>query len=85
MIQQVILKKVTHGRSNWASPIVAFKKTDGDIRICGDYKIVINHQICSVSFPLLSTETTSHKLANMKHCENQFKVSLQPDQNRQQI
>ena len=49
-----------------ASPIVTIKKIDGDIRICGDYKIGINHQ-CSDSFPLANTETASHKMANIKH------------------
>ena len=67
MIQKGILEKVTHGGSDWASPIVAIKKTDGDIRICFDYKIGVNPQICSDSFPLPSIETASHELANMKH------------------
>ena len=67
MIQQGILEKVTHGGSNWLSPIVAIKKTNGDIRICSDYKIDINHQICLDSFPLPSIKTASHELANMKH------------------
>ena len=67
MIQQGLLEKVTHEGSDWASPIVAIKKTDGDIRLWGDYKIGMNHQICSDSFPLPSIETASHKLANMKH------------------
>ena len=67
MIQEGILEKVTHGASDCVSPIVLIKKTDGDIRICCDYKIGVNYQICSDPFPLLSIETTSHKLANMKH------------------
>ena len=67
MIQLGILKKVTHGRNDWTSPIVAIKKTDGAIRICGDYKIGVNHHTCSDSFPLPSIETASHKLANMEH------------------
>ena len=66
MIQQGILEKVTHGESDWASPIVAIKKNDGDIRICGDYKIGANHPICSDSFLLPSIETPSHEFANMK-------------------
>ena len=66
MIQKGILENVTQKGSNWASPIVAIKKIDEDIRICDDYKIGVNHQICSNSFPLPSTETASHELANMK-------------------
>ena len=67
MIQQDIWDEVTHGGSNWASPIVAIKKTNRDIRICGDCKIGVNHQICSNSFPFSRNETTSHELANVKH------------------
>ena len=67
MIQQGILEKFTHRGSNWTSPIFAIKKTDGDIRICSDYKIGINHQICLDSFLLPNIETASHKFANMKH------------------
>ena len=67
MIQQGILEKVTHEESDWTSPIVAIKKTDVDIRICSDYRIGGNHQMCSDSFPLPSIETASHKLTNMKH------------------
>ena len=66
MIQQGILDKVTHWGSSWASPIVAIKKIDGDIKICSDYKIGINHHTCSDLFPLPSIETASHRLTNMK-------------------
>ena len=67
MIQQGILEKIIHGGSDWVSPIVAIKKTNGDIRICSDYKIGVNHQICLDLFPLPSIKTASHKLANLKH------------------
>ena len=66
MIQQSILETVTYRRSDWASPIVTIKKTDGDIRICGDYKIDYNQQICSGLFLFPSIETASHELANTK-------------------
>ena len=33
------------GGSKWASPIVVLRKSDGDIRICGDYKIGVNHKV----------------------------------------
>ena len=60
------MEKVTHRGSDWASPIITVK-TNGGIRICGDYTIGVNHQICSDLSPLLSLEIASHKLANMKH------------------
>ena len=82
IIQQGILEKVTHGGSDWVSPIVSIKKTDEDIRICDDYKIGVNYQICSDSFPLPSIETTSHELANMKHFE---KIDLKSANNQIEI
>ena len=35
-----ILAKVTQWESDWASPIVAIKKNDGDIRIYDNYNLV---------------------------------------------
>ena len=35
-----IIKKVEH--SEWAAPIVPIPKVDGQIRICGDYKVTVN-------------------------------------------
>ena len=32
------------------SPIDAIKKTDGDIRICSDYKIGARYEVPSISF-----------------------------------
>ena len=66
MIQSGILEKLSHEGSDWASQKVTIKKTDGDIRICGDYKIGVNYQICSDSFPLPSIKIASHELAKMK-------------------
>ena len=51
--------------SNWASPIVVLRKSDGDIRICGDYKIDVNHKVYSDSYPIPNVEVTFHALAGM--------------------
>ena len=35
-----ILKLVTY--SEWTAPVVPVSKTEGQIRLCGDYKVTIN-------------------------------------------
>ena len=45
--------------------IVVLRKSDGDIHICGDYKIGINHKICSDSYPIPNVEVAIHALAGM--------------------
>lgn len=38
--------------SEWATPIVPVPKGNGDVRICGDYKITINHALMIDEYPL---------------------------------
>lgn len=59
ILEQKILEKVKQGGRNWASPIVAIRKLNGDLRICGDYKV--NNQICFDAFPLPNIETACHE------------------------
>ena len=55
----------SQGGSKWASPIVVLRKSNGDIRIRGDYKIGVNHKVCSDSYPIPNVEVTVHALAGM--------------------
>ncbi|XP_047135337.1 uncharacterized protein LOC124812559 [Hydra vulgaris] len=58
---------VPPGGSRWASPLVVVRKTDEDLRICGDYKIGVNQKICSDSYPIPNIETVFYKMAGMKY------------------
>ena len=40
--------------SVWAAPIIAVPKKDGHFRICGDYKVTINHSLEVDQYPLLN-------------------------------
>ena len=51
MVEQGILEHVSKGDSHWVSSVVVLRKV-GDLRICGDYKIGVNHRIFSDLFPI---------------------------------
>ena len=42
--------------SDWATPIVCVLKTDGSVRICGDYKGTVNPAIQTEQFPIPTLE-----------------------------
>ena len=44
------------GYSRWAAPIVPVLKSDGTVRICGDYKQTINKAAHCDNYPLPCTE-----------------------------
>ena len=39
--------------------------SDGDIRLCEDYKIGVNHKVFLDSYPILNVEVAFHALAGM--------------------
>ena len=43
-------------QAEWAAPIVAVPKADGSIRICGDYKLIINPELEVDCYPLPTPE-----------------------------
>ena len=49
-----IISPVSH--SQWAAPIVPVLKSDGSIRICGDYKLTINRAAHLDSYPIPRTQ-----------------------------
>nr|VZI21338.1 unnamed protein product [Spirometra erinaceieuropaei] len=50
--------------SEWAAPIVPVLKTDGSVRICGDYKLTINSAIKLNPYPLPRIEDLSRITPN---------------------
>ena len=64
-IELDLLEHVLSGVTKWASHIVVLRKSNGDIRICGDYKIGVNHKVCSDSYPKPNVEVAIHAFAGM--------------------
>ena len=56
-----ILPKVKF--SDWATPIVPVAKSNGTVRICGDYKTTVNPQLQTEEYPLPRIDNIFAKLA----------------------
>ena len=54
LVSENIISPVSH--SQWAAPIVPVLKSDGSIRICGDYKLTINRAAHLDSYPIPRTQ-----------------------------
>ena len=65
-IEQDLLEHVPFVGSKCASTIEVLRKSDGDIRIGGDYKIGVTRKVCSDSYPIPNVEVTFHALTSMK-------------------
>lgn len=61
MEKEGTLTKVNH--SEWAIPIVPVLKKNGDIRICGDFKVTVNPVLKVNQYPLPKIEDIFTKLA----------------------
>lgn len=55
-----VIEKVEY--SDWASPIVPVRKPNGDIRICGDFKVTINPHLDNPEHPMPVAEELYQKL-----------------------
>ena len=53
-------------RSDWASPIVVVPKADDSVRICGDYKVIINQVVDDEQYPLPTAQDLYSTLAGSK-------------------
>ena len=52
--------------SNWATPIVCVAKTDGSVRVCGDYKGTVNPAIQTEQFPIPTLEEIRGKVSTWR-------------------
>jgi len=57
-----IIEKVDH--SEWAAPIVTPVKSDGSIRLCGDFKVTINPHLSIDQYPLPKIEEIFANIGN---------------------
>lgn len=55
-----VLNKIEY--SDWAAPIVPVRKANGDIRICGDYKVTINQDLEVPTHPMPRVEELLQQL-----------------------
>ena len=61
MEEEGILEPVE--KSEWATPLVIVPKSNGKIRVCGDFKMTINQCIEMKSYPMPTTEDIFARLA----------------------
>ena len=57
-----VIEEISHGGSEWASPLVCSRKPDGSIRLCCDYKVTINKVLKSDSYHPPDMETLFNKI-----------------------
>lgn len=59
--------------SQWATPIVPVLKRNGEVRICGDYKVTLNPNLCIDKYPIPKIEDL---LVNLRNCKYFSKIDL---------
>lgn len=61
LMEAGILSKVE--QSEWATPIATIPKKDGSVRICGDFKVTLNHVLYVDQYPLPKIENIFASIA----------------------
>ena len=59
--------------SNWATPIVPVVKSNGDVRICGNFKVTVNPELQIDKYPLPRIEAI---FANLSNGQKYSKIDL---------
>lgn len=50
MVKNGVIEQINN--SAWGTPLVPVLKPNGDLRICGDYKVTLNKYLCDFKYPL---------------------------------
>ena len=70
MVKRGILSPIEW--SDWAAPIVPIPKSDGSVRICGDFKVTVN---LNLNVDLYHLPTIDNMLATMAEVNSQKSIS----------
>ncbi|GFX44477.1 transposon Tf2-9 polyprotein [Trichonephila clavipes] len=70
LVAEDIIEPVTY--SDWATPIVPAIKQNGNLRICGDYKVTINLGLKIEQYPLPRIEDIFAELSGLKSTTTKF-------------
>uniref|UniRef100_H3AC64 ribonuclease H n=1 Tax=Latimeria chalumnae TaxID=7897 RepID=H3AC64_LATCH len=62
-------------QSEWAAPIVVVPKKDKSVRLCGDYKVIVDHCVEPEPYPLPNAEDLFATLAGGK-CFSKLDLSF---------
>ena len=65
LIEQDLLEHAPPGGSKWVSSFVVLRKSYRNMYICGDYRICVNHKICSDNYPIPNVGVAIHAPAGM--------------------
>ena len=68
LVEEGIVEPVTF--SEWAAPVVPVMKGDGSIRICGDYKLMVNRGAKADVYPIPSMTRYLHQWQGEKILQN---------------
>lgn len=68
MQDQGVLEPVSY--SDWATHVVPVLKSNGEIRLCGDYKCTVNKAFGTLPCPVLAINQIFSELAGERHFIN---------------